>query len=143
MTIPDLIKNGLVPVFYGDLLPVLDGSYKVISSDFLTFLLSKALKPENVIFLTNVKGIFPDKEAMENNADQEIIKELTQDKMAKIRWSDNEDSDVSGGMRKKAELALEISDFCNSCFIGSGFTENVLSKIFNGESVEGTFVNRF
>jgi isopentenyl phosphate kinase len=142
-TILDLVNNGLVPVFYGDLLPRQDGSFKVISSDLLTLLLAKEIKPENVIFLSNVAGIYMDNETIRNNADQGIIPELTPDKMASIRWSDNDKTDVSGGMKKKAELALEIANFCHKCFIGSGYTENILSKIFNGESVNGTFVSRF
>lgn len=142
MTILDLLKNGHVPVFYGDLLPGPDGSYKVFSSDLLTFLLAKTLNPENVIFLSNVNGVYLDKGEMRNDAYQEIIKELTPDKMASIRWSDNDATDVSGGMRKKAELALEISGFCNKCFIGSGYSENILGKILKGEAVVGTFVNR-
>jgi isopentenyl phosphate kinase len=142
-TIPDLLDNGVVPVFYGDLFPRPDGSYKVISSDLLTFLLAKALKPENVIFLSNVKGIYVDEEAIRNDTNQGIIKVLTLEKMTEIRWSDNYYNDVSGGMRRKAELALEISGYCNKCFIGSGYTENVLSKILKGELVEGTLVNRF
>jgi isopentenyl phosphate kinase len=142
MTIQDLLKNGLVPIFYGDLLPKPDGSFKVISSDYLTFILAKSLKPENVIFLSNVKGIYHDKGATKNDADQEIINELTPDKMASIRWSDDDITDVSGGMRRKAELALEISGFCNKCFIGSGYAENILGKVLNGEVVEGIFVKR-
>ena len=138
----DLLKNEIVPVLYGDLFPRPDGSFKVISSDLITLLLAKTLKPKNVIFLSNVKGIYLDNKAMGEYDNHAIIKKLTPDKMTKIRWSDNDSTDVSGGMRKKAELALEISYFCKRCFIGSGFTENVLSKIFNGERVEGTFVSQ-
>ena len=141
-TILHLIKNGLVPVLYGDLFPLTDGSYKVISSDFITFLLAKSLKPENVIFLSNVRGIFMSKEAIEADNSQGIIKKLTPDKMASIKWPDTDNNDVSGGMRRKAELALEISDYCNKCFIGSGYTENLLSKLFTMEDAEGTFIRR-
>ncbi|GAH79617.1 unnamed protein product, partial [marine sediment metagenome] len=31
-----MLKNDLVPVFYGDLLPISDGSFKVFSSDLIT-----------------------------------------------------------------------------------------------------------
>jgi len=137
-----LVKNGLVPVLYGDLFPLPDGSYKVISSDFITFLLAKNLKPDNVIFLSNVRGIFMSKEAVEEDNIQGIIKKLTLDKLTSIKWTDSDNNDVSGGMRRKAELALEASDYCNKCFIGSGYTENLLSKLFTEEDVEGTFVRR-
>jgi isopentenyl phosphate kinase len=139
-TILDLLKNNYVPVFYGDLLPRPDGSYKVISSDLLTFLLSKAFKPENVIFLSNVDGIYPGKAETENDSHKVVIKKLTKDKMASIGWFDNDDDDVSGGMRKKAELALKISAFSKKCFIGSGYADNILSNVLNGHEVVGTFV---
>jgi isopentenyl phosphate kinase len=143
MTISDLLKNGIVPVFYGDLLPSPDGSYKVFSSDLLTFLLAKTLKPDNVIFLTNVDGVYPDITKFVDDNCKEIIRELTPDTLASIKWSDKVIADVSGSMRRKVELAIEISQICNKCFIGSGYAENIIGKVLNGEPVMGTFVKSF
>jgi isopentenyl phosphate kinase len=142
-TISDFLKNGIVPVFYGDLLPALHVSFKVFSSDLLTFLLTKTLKPENVIFLTDVDRVYLDIAGLSDDTYEEVIKELTSETMASIRWSDLVTTDVSGGMKRKVELALEISRICNKCFIGSGYAINILNKVLNGEPVTGTFVNSF
>jgi isopentenyl phosphate kinase len=135
-----MLKNGLVPVFYGDLLPLPDGSFKVFSSDLITLLLAKTLKPENVIFLSDVNGVYLEHTKSNNEASSNIIPVLNPKNIRLLIKSENDKKDVSGGMRKKAELALEISRYCKRCFIGNGLTDNILSNFFKEKSVVGTFV---
>lgn len=135
-----MLKNDLVPVFYGDLLPISDGSFKVFSSDLITLILAKRLKPENVIFLSNVNGVYSEHTKPNNEVNSNIIPVLNPKNIDIVQKSINDNQDVSGGMRKKAELALKISRYCKKCFIGSGFNESILSNFFKGKDVIGTFV---
>lgn len=134
-----LILNGFVPVFYGDLLIKADGSFKVISSDFITLIISKILNPENVIFLTDVNGVYA-KNAELNQSGNVILPYISESHMNMIGTHENDLQDVSGGMRKKVEIALEISNYCHLCFIGSGYTKFLIHDFFKNYPVAGTVV---
>jgi isopentenyl phosphate kinase len=135
-----MILNGLVPVFYGDMLPLPDGSFKVISSDFITLVISKILEPENVIFLTDVDGVYSNNVDLHNKSDNSILPYLTDLQLNEIKTSGTDQLDVSGGMRKKVEIALQISMHCNICFIGNGNSRNLISDFINNVPVKGTIV---
>jgi isopentenyl phosphate kinase len=135
-----MVRNGLVPVFYGDILPQADGRFKVISSDFLTLLIAKIIEPENVIFLTNVNGVYVNNIDLNNQSGNEIIPYLTTESLNTLRTNENDHKDVSGGMRNKVETALKISKYCNTCFIGSGYTRHFIRDFFNKVPISGTIV---
>lgn len=135
-----LINNNFVPVFYGDLLPRPDGSFKVFSSDLITLILAKILNPENVYFLTDVDGVYSEYTDQNNETGSNVIPFLNSNNIDKLLNSKNDNKDVSGGMQRKVELALEIANYCSRCFIGNGLSGNILSNLFKGENVNGTFV---
>ncbi|MCB9352708.1 MAG: hypothetical protein H6573_35280 [Lewinellaceae bacterium] len=134
-----LLDRGLVPVFYGDLLPQSDGSFIVFSSDLITLILAKNLNPLKVIFLSDVEGVYADTESR-GKANPKILKVLSPQNFHLLKKMENDKQDVSGGMLKKAKLALEVSQYCESCFIGSGYRSEVLNNLFTGEKEKGTFV---
>ena len=138
--IRQLVANGLVPVFSGDLLPQADGTFKVISSDLITLLIAKIIKPENVIFLTDVDGVIAEKTGIDNQSGYEILPYLTTESRNKMQRFENDRNDVSGGMRMKVETALDISNYCIRCFIGNGFTRHLISDFFNNNPIKGTIV---
>jgi len=55
-----LLEHGLTPVFYGDLVPVSNGGFKVFSSDVISLILSKALQLDKMLFLSDVDGVYRD-----------------------------------------------------------------------------------
>jgi len=69
-----------------------------------------------------------------------IFKQLSREDADLIPSSASDAGDVSGGMTKKIECALEIARFCNHCFIGSGLIPGVARKFLSGEKVRGTIV---
>lgn len=136
----ELLDNSIVPVFYGDLVPRADGSFKVISSDYIALILAKILHPENVLFLSDVSGVYSAAKNIHDDTGPEIIPLLTSQNVNRLQKSQNENKDVSGGMLRKAGIALEISNYCRRCFIGSGYAENVVSDFFKENDVIGTLV---
>lgn len=134
----EMAGKNQVPVFYGDMIRRSDGSYKVISSDVITLILSKILNPENVIFLTDVEGVYIENGS--NDKDKKIIPILSSSTFKSMKYYGSDATDVSGGMRKKAEIALEVSKYCNRCFIGSGYQDGILRDFFAMKTVPGTIV---
>ena len=135
-----MVMNGLVPVFYGDLLPLQDGNFKVISSDFITLILAKILQPDKVLFLTDVNGVYSNTVDIDNQPVREILPFLSESDLKMMLATVNDQKDVSGGMGKKVETALEISHYCHRCFIGSGYNRHVMHDFLNNCSVPGTVV---
>lgn len=138
-TLINIINNGIVPVFFGDLIPMKDGSFKVISSDLITLKLAELINPNNVFFLTNVNGVYSDK--LNEEYCSEIIPNLSFENINAMQNSKDDQDDVSGGMQKKAKIALETTAFCKRCFIGNGQSDQILRNLFTGNKVKGTFVS--
>ena len=136
----DLISNGLVPIFYGDLMPQTDGSFRVFSSDMIALILAKTLAPENVFLLSNVNGLYADKPNKDTRAGHDVIKTLNHDSLGGMLTMDSDARDVSGGMYQKAVCALEICRYCNRCVIASGVIPGVLSDLYSGNADVGTCV---
>ena len=136
------IENGFVPIFYGDLMPRSDGSFRVFSSDSIALILAKTLKPDKAIFLSDVKGVYSNQSYRSDDCKKKILTTLNAGNFNRIHKYPKDDKDVSGGMLKKATCALEISLYCKNCFIASGLNSGVLSKLLGGESVISTRVTR-
>ena len=137
--IPDLLSKRIVPVFFGDMIPLPDGNFKVLSSDEITLFLSIMIKPASVLFLTNVDGVYI--QTIKNAVNSKSLTEVLDVSNYHQMWKENnEQLDVSGGMRKKAETALRISKCCKRCCIGNGYKDNILSGFLKGEEVRGTYV---
>src|SRR5690606_8629994 len=55
--IHNLTENKIIPVFSGNFLPLQHGCYRVLSSDELVLAIARMVRPERVIFLSNVDGV--------------------------------------------------------------------------------------
>lgn len=131
-----IVDQGLTPVFYGDLVPLASGGFQVFSSDVIALILSRTLRPERMLFLSDVPGVY-------GAADQKgetIIKELSSGRSCRVNKVASDAQDVSGGMAKKIECAIEISRHCGDCFIGSGLEPGIAEGFLRGDKVPGTRV---
>ncbi|MEI6389621.1 MAG: isopentenyl phosphate kinase [Verrucomicrobiota bacterium] len=127
-------SRGLVPVFYGDLMPQSDGSFQVISSDAIMSVLVRALRPQETYMFTDVEGVYggADGESGRNGA---VIRTISESNIAQMRRSARDETDVSGGMGKKVEHALNIARSCGFCTIASGLVPGNVAKVLAGEDV--------
>ncbi len=140
----DKLKNSLsqflnqrvLPVIYGDLIPLSDGSFSVLSSDRIVYELAKCLHPNSVAFLTSTDGVY-----LNSNENAPIlIENLNSKTIQHIHRSPDDLMDVSGGMMQKARYAIKIAGYTPRCFIGSGYTPNILRDIKNNQPTRGTYV---
>jgi isopentenyl phosphate kinase len=136
----DLTNREILPIFYGDLVLLPNGDYKVLSSDDIVYTLTKIIQPESVIFLSDVDGVYLDNTESNNGSELNITHELNSINIHYLHRDSQDSKDVSGGMSKKAYISLETSKHCKNCFIGNGYTPGTLRDFINGEKVYGTYV---
>ncbi len=134
----DVLSNGYVPVFYGDLIMCRDGSFRVFSSDVITLLLSQVFHPRHTVFLSDVDGVYRHGDNLDNPAENNLIEVLNAKVAAELERSEYDKNDVSGGMSAKVAHALKIASNSEKCFIGSGINPGVVSGFLRGENVLGT-----
>lgn len=128
--IDTLTNNKVVPVFYGNFLPVENGGYRVLSSDELVLAIARLVKPEKVIFLSDVDGVL--------DPDNKLIPVFKEGMFHDLKYSVN---DVSGGMKVKVKTALQLKHYCGECFIVNGTKKGILERFQKKLDIYGTKIS--
>lgn len=127
------LSIGTIPVTFGDVAVDLDRGVTICSGDDL--MLELADMAQKAFFVSDVEGIYKEGEHMD----------VFTEKMLPISEEDNPNEadaiDVTGGMNKKIEVMLRISDHCGT-YIVNGTVEGRLRKLLKGEEVIHTEVKR-
>ncbi|MBN2452025.1 MAG: hypothetical protein JXR77_16685 [Lentisphaeria bacterium] len=132
-------RAGLAPVFHGDLMPQEDGSFRVLSSDTIMAILTRALHPKTVVMFTDVDGVYG-RSAHSPDRPGPVMATLTRADVAGMYPLDGDAADVSGGMAEKVRHALDIAAECGSCTIASGRRPGVVARVLAGRDEVGTRV---
>ncbi|NNF02446.1 MAG: hypothetical protein HKN22_07155 [Bacteroidia bacterium] len=119
-------KENKLPVLHGDMIRLADDSHQVISSDLITAILARILRPRYVIFLTNVDGVYLNKREMQKG---NYMRSITSKELNEMEFLGSDELDVSGGMRSKLKYAIEASKYCERCFIGNGKKVGILNEM--------------
>jgi isopentenyl phosphate kinase len=135
--INDLKRKKCVPVFYGDHLEQIDGSYKVVSSDEIVLLLSDIFKPEKVGFFSDVDGVFENYQS----TNEALIKYIRKGDLSILGSVQDTELDVSGGMKSKLAIAFEVLNHTQKCYIGNGFRDGVIRGFLENEEPIGTYIS--
>jgi isopentenyl phosphate kinase len=124
------LKAGLVPVTFGDVvLDALKGS-AILSGDDLMVELTRLLEPEAAIFVTDVDGV--------RGADGSLLPLITSS-LPDIPWQ-REETDVTGGMRRKLDIMLDIAKEGCRCLLINGMVPERLQAALKGRKVPCTEV---
>ncbi|ASJ09961.1 acetylglutamate kinase [Thermococcus sp. P6] len=127
-----LLERGFIPVLFGDSAVALEGGIDILSGDQIAGYLAKMFRPEKVIFLMDVDGIY-DKNPKERDA--RLIEELSGGEIEHLLESpESAGIDVTGGIGNKLREALKIALYSEVYFINGGVRGN-LSKAIRGEKV--------
>lgn len=127
------IDIGTVPVTFGDV--ALDEKRKVTICSGDDLMLGLCEKAEKAIFVSNVDGIYKK---------GELVYEFTEEMypLVKKDIKTTETSiDVTGGMNRKVEKMLEISENCRT-FVINGSKKDRLKRMLNGKDTVSTEVKR-
>ncbi len=131
----NLVHYGFVPLTYGDVAFDKERGINICSGDYLMLELAKRFRPEKVIFLSDVDGVYT-KHPGEKGA--KLIKMLNYDfsvdTSIKVK-------DVTGGMGEKVKLMKEIAKY-SEVYLINGFHPERIDKVMRGEDVIGTVVKR-
>lgn len=136
----DLIRKylmrGLTPVLYGDVI-LSNGSFEVLSGDTIAWLLAKDLGVKELIFVTDVDGLF-DKDP-KKYADAKLIESIHVSNLAGLTFSTS-DYDVTGSMWLKLAEGLKYNVRGVKVRIVNGLIRGNLYKSLVSGSTIGTVV---
>ncbi len=129
----DLIERKFIPVTYGDI--VLDPKRGMIicSGDQIMFHLSRAFKPEKVIFVTDVDGIYDKNPKFYSDA--KLIREIHGNEAISFG---NDVSDVTGSMEGKFKVMKNIANLGIEVMVINGLVPGRVKSAILGENVIGT-----
>ncbi len=137
--IKDLIDLRLIPVLYGDLVVDKKIGCSVISGDTITTYLGKKLQAEEVIFLTDVDGIFDNNPKV--NPDAQLIRDINNENIDQVIKSltPHNSHDVTGEMRGKV-LSIQKDLKGKKVIITNGLKPRSLLKAMD-QSPTGTMLH--
>ena len=126
--IEKIAKSGLVPVTFGDALWYGQNKTFILSGDKIMTHIAKILKPKLCIFALNEDGLYSDLKT------KKLIYEL---KGENPKITQNT-MDVTGGMTRKVNEAIEISRIGIKVFFVNGNKPERIVKAIKNKKYEGT-----
>ncbi len=129
----NLLKYGFVPLSYGDVAFDRTKGVNICSGDYLMYELSREFKPEKVIFLTDVDGVY-DRDPEEDGAKliRKLSRDYNPDTKVKVK-------DVTGGMNYKIEIVKKIAEYSRVYIINGAYPER-LKNVMEDRDFIGTVV---
>jgi isopentenyl phosphate kinase len=139
-------RLGLTPVTFGDVVFDSKLGFCIASGDDLMFQLSKRFRPQKVIFVTDTDGVF-DRNPKAHD-DSKLLRYIDQGVLDGIRVHEaqcescnkTDAKDATGGILRKIEIMLQISQLGIESIILNGLQPDRLSQCMSGSEVEGTIV---
>jgi len=136
---PDVLLSasgmGIMPVMFGDVVFDESNGFGICSGDQIIEVLCDLFKPERVIFVSDVDGLF-DKDP-KTNPGAKLLPEVTSEILKKVSSSSKVD-DVTGGVRAKMEAMLRITSPDRDCILVNGSVPGRLCSLLKGERVIST-----
>lgn len=134
--VKDLVGKGVTPVLFGDVISSLTG-FEVISGDTLVWELVRELGIKEVVFATDVNGIYTDDPKKNPNA--KLLKEVRADEVLREAIEGEVTSSVTGGALEKVKVAIELGIKGVRASVINGLIPGNLYNALTGK-VEGTVI---
>ncbi len=130
------LAHGWMPVSFGDVVPDETWGSSILSADTIAVELARHLRPLRVIFVSDVPGIFegPPRRG------RTVAPEVTEEIVRALRPPPGA-TDVTGGIRGKAEAMRAIAAAGADAGLISGLTDGALSRAIRGERVYGSWAH--
>jgi len=134
----EYVKQGFMPVTYGDV--VLDDGigFSICSGDLLMLLLAEAFHPQKVIFVMDEDGVFT--RNPKKFADAEFLEYIQKDEIDSLQTSLDEHADVTRGMAGKLQTIKKISSLHTDTILVNGLVSNRLYEVLTDQSSVCTVV---
>ena len=135
--VKQLLDTGLVPVMYGDAVLDTDQGFAILSGDQLIVRLAIELEAEQVIFGSDVDGIFTSNPKL--NSDAKLIKKVSLGNMT-ADVGDATFTDVTGGMMGKLTEAEDAVKAGTEVIFLNATVKDRVRMALKGEKVMGTIL---
>ena len=135
------LHKGKIVSTHGDIIPSTIktnlGNYSIISGDDLVVEISKLWKPEKVVVVTDVDGVFTNDPKLYDDVD--LIPVVKPETMKYIKFG-NPRVDVTGGMESKVKKLFELAKLGIEPRIISGMKKNNITKVVLENKPVGTLI---
>ncbi|MCS7108317.1 MAG: isopentenyl phosphate kinase [Sulfolobales archaeon] len=132
----EYLAKGFTPVLYGDVI-ISDNVFEVLSGDTIAWVLAKELDVNEIVFVTDVDGLF-DKDP-KVHSDAKFIETLRAEELKDLKFSTS-DYDVTGSMMLKLTEGLKYGVKDVRVRIVNGLVKGNVYKVLVGSSTVGTVV---
>jgi isopentenyl phosphate kinase len=128
------LKNGLMPVVYGDVVMDLDQGVAICSTERMLELLAHRLPVRRALWLGETDGVY--------DGQGRTLPRLSADDFEEALKSIGSPAgtDVTGGMRHRVETALALTRLGIRSLLFNGLTPGLLERALLGEEVPGTAI---
>lgn len=131
------LEIGISPVTFGDVALDSERRFGICSGDQLMERLAKELRPEKVIFVSDVDGVFTADPSRDPGATlMEVVDRATLDSLPRTQRC----ADVTGSIFGKIETMLRIASWGGDAVVLNGNAPGRLEAALRGEVVKGTRV---
>lgn len=132
------LDSGICPVVFGDVVIDVRGMrYVVVSGDRLAHIIARELRAKEVVFVTDVEGIFTSDPKKDRSA--RLIRELKADEVySKVEFK--EVTDVTGGMGTKVGELLRYCAEGAKILVVGGFIKDNLYNALSMKDFIGTTI---
>jgi isopentenyl phosphate kinase len=132
----DALERGLMPVSFGDVVPDDEWGSSILSGDAIARELVPTLRPERVVFVSDVAGILEGPPGRRRS----VVREVTDDVVRALRPSSRA-PDVTGGIQRKAAVMRTIARAGVDAGLISGLTDGALPRAIRGEFFYGSWAH--
>lgn len=132
--IPAALDQGLLPVSFGDVVPDTAWGSSILSADTIALELARVLRPQVVLFVSDVNGIYPPG----STGRRSPIKEVDASVVARLAPRAGV-ADVTGGIRGKAEAMRAIAALGVDAGLISGLSDGAISRALRGRGQDGSW----
>lgn len=130
---------GFTPITFGDVVLDDDLKFSICSGDSLMLELAKVFKPEAVIFVTDVEGIYSSDPSSSDEA--RLLEVVNDDSLKHIKKGESRVDDVTGSIFGKLDMMLQIAALGLKTIIINGTVEERLKGALKGEDILCTIIH--
>ena len=134
----DYLMRQLLPVSFGDIVMDTKRRFSIASGDDVILELAKLFRPDRVLFVADVDGVYTADPKRDKNATRLDVVDATS--IEKIALTSEAGQDVTGGLRGKLERMLTIAKHARDVRIINGLARGRLDSAVKGQDVVGTRV---
>ena len=131
-TIRRLAHIGVMPVMFGDVVADRSKEFGICSGDQAMEVLAKIFKPDKVVFVSDVDGLYT--ADPKTHPDAELIENVDGSSLDKVNTKTST-VDVTGSIRGKIEEMIKICGGSAECVLVNGTVPGRLEALLRGEDV--------